>query len=172
MAASGKNRAAASPEDIIKYQDAWAEMMVTIWREKIEKLRVYDTRRLYHDIEHETFHTSDSAATLKHRFMEYGIYQDCGVGNGYKRLNEGGDLYFLDPEYRAKHHLGKPRKPREWFSRAYFASVKVLRDEMAYIYAENFAGLLVDAISKTDNHRSTSMRSHLWGHHAKTRGSH
>lgn len=190
MAASGKNRAEAGVEDWQKYQDAWAEMMVTIWREKIEKLKVIDTHRLESTIEQRVVYANDAVSTIKHKFMEYGIYQDVGTGYGFKSAEHGneGRLDFMDMDYRIEHGLnkprkrgpawgggytsGKPRKPREWFSRAYFASIKVLRDEMAYIFAENFTGMLVDAISYTENHKSTTLRSRLWGHHAKTRGSH
>ena len=186
MANSGKNkRADAGVEDWKKYQDAWAEMMVTIWRDKIDKLKVVDTFSLRQTVEHRVINAEDAISTIRHKFLMYGIYQDCGVGRGFAHGNTG-DLDFMDPQYRIEHGLdkprkrgpawgggytsGKPRKPREWYSRAYFASIKVLRDEMAYIFAENFTGLLVNAIAYADTHKSTSLRSHLWGHHAKTRG--
>ena len=59
--------------------------------------------------------------------------------------------------------LGEPRKPREWFSRAYFASVMVLKEQMAYMYGEEFCGMLIDKIEEANHKRSTSMRSRLWG---------
>ena len=43
MANTDTNRPAATDEDRRKYQEAWAEMMVNIWREKIERLHVINT---------------------------------------------------------------------------------------------------------------------------------
>ena len=171
-----KKRPKATDEDRIKYQDAWAKMMIEIWREKIERLNVIDTHRLHQDM-NESLVKGNDVSIIQHKFMEYGIYQDCGVGYGYK--NNGGNLEFLDESYRIEHGLdvprkrgprwggghtsGNPRQPREWFSRAYFASVMVLKEAMAYMYGEEFTGLLVDKIEEANHKRSTSMRSRLWG---------
>ena len=73
-----------------------------------------------------------------------------GVGNGYKRGN-GGDLHFLDPEYRKKHKLGKPRKRRNWYSPKLYSSVKVLQRAMAELDAHDAVNTVCDAL---DNARS------------------
>lgn len=164
MSRSGRNkrndnRPKATAEDRIKYQDAWAKMMVFIWREKIERLHVIDTYRLHQDMNESLTTSSSELSIIQHKFMEYGIYQDVGTGNGYSKGN-GGYLEFLDP---VNDNGQKHRKPREWFSRAYFASVMVLKEEMAYMYGEEFTGLLVDKIEEANRKRSTSMRSRLWG---------
>lgn len=171
---SGKNdkRAKATDEDRRKYMDAWEKMMVTIWKEKILRLRVVDTTQLHNDITGNIASSGSSLSSIQHKFMEYGIYQDCGTGRGYAKDN-GGNLDFLDSTFRKKEYahkqksgkvtLGEPRKPREWFSRAYFASVMVLKEQMAYMYGEEFCGMLVDKIEEANHKRSTSMRSRLWG---------
>ena len=164
MSRSGRNkrndnRPKATAEDRIKYQDAWAKMMVSIWREKIERLHVIDTYRLHQDMNESLTTSGSELSIIQHKFMEYGIYQDVGTGNGHSKGN-GGYLEFLDP---VNDNGQKHRKPREWFSRAYFASVMVLKEEMAYMYGEEFTGLLVDKIEEANRKRSTSMRSRLWG---------
>lgn len=164
MSRSGRNkrndnRPKATAEDRIKYQNAWAKMMVSIWREKIERLHVIDTYRLHQDMNESLTTSGSELSIIQHKFMEYGIYQDVGTGNGYSKGN-GGYLEFLDS---ANDNGQKHRKPREWFSRAYFASVMVLKEEMAYMYGEEFTGLLVDKIEEANRKRSTSMRSRLWG---------
>lgn len=162
MAKKNTNRPTATDEDRKKYQEAWAEMMVTIWREKIERLHVIDTYSLHQQIKDNVVTSSDSVSTIQHKFLEYGIYQDLGVGNGYSKDN-GGNLEILDPVYRAEHNMGEPRKPRVWFSRSYFASVMVLKEQMAYMYGEEFCGLLVDKIEEANHKRSTTLRSRLYG---------
>lgn len=160
MSGKNSNRPSATPEDRLKYRDAWAKMMVTIWREKIERLHIVDTYKLHQEITENVTSSGSELSTIQHKFMEYGIYQDCGTGNGYRKGN-GGNLEFLDERYRESRY--EPRKPREWFSRAYFASVMVLKEQMAYMYGEEFCGLLVDKIEEANHKRSTSMRSRLWG---------
>ena len=155
-----EKRPSSTSEDRVKYREAWAKMMVTIWREKIERLRVIDTYKLHQEITENVTSAGSELSTIQHKFMEYGIYQDCGTGNGYRKGN-GGNLEFLDELYRESRY--EPRKPGEWFSRAYFASVMVLKEQMAYMYGEEFCGLLVDKIEEANHKRSTSMRSRLWG---------
>lgn len=178
MAKKNTNRPKATDEDRKKYQEAWAEMMVTIWREKIERLHVINTYALHQQITDNVITSSDAMSTIQHKFLEYGIYQDVGTGNGYSKDN-GGYLKILDPVYREEHGLDKPRKvgpkaggyytsgnpriPREWFSRSYYASVMVLKEQMAYMYGEEFCGLLVDKIEEANHRRSTTLRSRLWG---------
>lgn len=155
-----KTREKAGAEDRQKYMDAWSDMMVTIWREKIERLHVIDTYQLHQQITENVTSSGTELATIQHKFMEYGIYQDCGTGRGYEKGN-GGNLLFLDERFRDGRY--EPRKPREWFSRAYFASVMVLKEQMAYMYGEEFCGLVLDAIEYNEKRRGTSMRNRLWG---------
>lgn len=109
MAKTDNNRPAATDEDRKKYQEAWAEMMVTIWREKIERLHVINTYSLHQQIRDNVISSTDSVSTIQHKFLEYGIYQDMGVGKGYTKGN-GGDLQILNPIYREEHGLNVPRK--------------------------------------------------------------
>lgn len=159
---TNSNRPAATDEDRKKYQEAWADMMVKIWREKIERLHVIDTYSLHQQMQENVISSTDTVSTIQHKFLEYGIYQDLGVGNGYSKDN-GGNLEILDPVYRAEHNMGEPRKPRVWFSSAYFASIMVLKEQMAYMYGEEFCGLLVDKIEEANKKRSTTLRSRLYG---------
>lgn len=173
----------ATPEDRLKYMNAWSEMMVNIWREKIERLHVIDTYTLHRQITENVAGSTDFA-TIQHKFMEYGIYQDCGTGVGYKKGNQG-YLDVLNYSYRVENRLDVPRKrgpgwrggytsgetryPREWFSRPYYASVMVLKEQMAFMYSEEFCGLIVDAIQYNERVRGTSLRNRLWGSHWKNK---
>lgn len=172
-----KMRENASPEDRKKYMEAWSKMMVDIWREKIDRLKVVDTRALRQQMNDQITSSGEDFAVIQHKFMQYGIYQDCGTGRGYdidgkvykdgRVGNNKGDLESLDWRYRDNSR--ERRYPREWFSRPYFASVMVLKEQMAYMYAEEFCGLIVDAISYNEKIRGTSMRNRLWGSHWKNR---
>ena len=66
----------SSPEDRKKYIDAWERMMVDIWKEKIVRLGVIDTKQLYSDITGKITSQGDDIHSITHQFMEYGIFQD------------------------------------------------------------------------------------------------
>lgn len=169
-------------DDKKKYMDAWADTMLNIWRDKITKLGVMDTTSLYQKMERAVFFDENNQM-VRHRFLEYGIYQDLGTGSGYKHGNDG-NLDILDPVYRIDHGLnrarswngpkskghksGKPRKRKEWYSRAYYASVMVLKEHMSRMYAEEFVGIVVRAIDYNYNVRGTSLRNKLWDGKKKT----
>ena len=124
-----------------EYIDGWTDMMITIWKEKIIRYSIVNTGKLHASINNGG--TTDNSALLK--FSSYGIYQAFGVGNGYKRDN-GGDLHFLDPEYRKKHKLGKPRKRRNWYTPKLYRSIQVLQRAMAELYAHDAVNTICDAL--------------------------
>lgn len=86
-------------DEIRAFERGWAEKMVDIWQEQIEKLGVVDTGALWNSAQ-ELIHTGQ-ITTIEHQFLLYGIYMALGVGKGYLRGNPG-DLEFLGASYRKK----------------------------------------------------------------------
>lgn len=136
---SGKgNEQAASPEHRQKYMEAWSKMMLDIWREKIERLQVWDTWRLHKSIIDNPLIIGGANmdyACITHTFAEYGVYQDMGVGKGFRKGN-GGDLGFTPV-----------RQPRPWLSPKFFSSVMNLKDHMAELYGEEFCGIMLNVLT-------------------------
>ena len=124
-----------------EYIKGWTNTMIDIWKEKIVKYSIIDSGNLMSSV---TGSSSQDSALLK--FVSYGIYQAYGVGNGYKRDN-GGNLEFLDPEYRKKHKLGKPRKRRNWYTPRLYSSVMVMQRAMAEIYSHDSVNTICDALT-------------------------
>ncbi len=141
-----------------RWDREWAEMMVTIWREKIVAMRVFDTGALYRSMT-DAVRGGTSDRHIVHTFLMYGIYQDMGVGSGYKMSNRGGTLglEFLDKDYRREHRMGRARRARRWFSKKYYASVKVMAETRARITAED-AALLVARVLQGGN-----VKDSFWG---------
>lgn len=148
-------------EDIRRWEDGWSEMMITIWREKLLELGVIDTMTLYNRIPNVTSR-ADGVTAVTHEFMEYGIFVEAGVGNGYYKGN-GGDLEILDPYYRQAHGLdrprkrgprssvkdmtsGKPRERRYWFSKRYLSSIRVLNEVERDLYGNAYMGTLSNVV--------------------------
>lgn len=145
-------------QDIQLYEQGWADMMVRIWQERIDQLGIYRTGRL-----HSSISSHATTRQIAHTFLEYGIYVAAGTGRGYERGN-GGDLPFLDPNYRHQHRLDQPRKTgpawggamtsghprqrRDWFARKYYYSLRRLNDYEARYYGQAYQGLLTTALDQ------------------------
>lgn len=137
--------------ELTDYQRAWTSMMLKIWEEKMLMLGVRYSGNLMASLQ-----GNSRPDLVTFRFLEYGIYVDSGVGYGYKGHN--GDIQFLDEGYRIEHGLdvpkrvgpawggrmtsGKPRQAKPWFNKKYFASVMKLKDDLARIVGDSFAGIV------------------------------
>ncbi len=150
-------------KDFDLYVNEWTRTQIKIWQEKIERLGVVRTGAL-----HQSFRDSiDSVAngtTINLNFLRYGIYQALGVGKGYTHDN-GGNLPFLDPKYRAEHSQykprkvgralgsymtsGKPRKSRDWYSKKLYMSTMAMVEDMARILGDNAANVICEQLSDT-----------------------
>lgn len=147
--------------DADKYIEAWTDTQLKIWREKLERTKIVRTGALHESLSDEIKKAS-TGTTITMRFLEYGIYQALGTGRGYQRGN-GGDLPFLDKEYRAAHKLdkprkvgpkwggyktsGKPRKPRDWISKKLYMSTMAMLEDMARIVGDAAVSVICDNLT-------------------------
>lgn len=163
-------------QDIRAWEREWADMMITIWREQIQRLGIVDTMQLYRDITDAV--SGSEQINIAHEFMEYGIYQAAGVGNGYNKGN-GGDLEILDPSLRKAARLdkprkrgprwstkhmtsGKPRERRDWFATKYLRSIYVLGEVERDLYGNAYMGTMSNVVrdlfsSMKDNNKLRSL---------------
>lgn len=138
MADSGK----MTHEQLRKFEQGWADMMVDILHDRISMLRIVDTGSLYRSVRKRKV----TDRTIEHQFLEYGIYVANGVGNGYKKGN-GGYLEILDKEYRREHGMKSQRRKRDWFFKKYYYSMYRLNEKEAEMYGEGYQGLMRELIS-------------------------
>ena len=120
-----------SIEERRKYVTAFNDTMIKIWQEQITLLGVIDTGQLLGST-HALSMRMDNSVTeveLSQEFLEYGLWQDLGVGRDTPRGNSG-------------LANGTRRKRRRWFSRKYFASLFNIRDFMADSLGREFTGIL------------------------------
>ena len=127
-------------DSIREYAQGWQDKMIEIWRDRLDLLGVRDTGALRASVQKGHFDMGDAGGAMAFRYLQYGIYVDLGVGNGYRRDN-GGDLEILNPTYRLEHKMGKKRERRLWFSRSWYISTMVLKDKLADVIGQDFAGL-------------------------------
>ncbi len=123
-----------------RYILAFNRTMLQIWQEHITLLDVIDTRALLRSpvalpVRADCLYFE---VTLSQAFLEYGLWQDYGVGRETPRGNSG-DI-----------GRAKVRQRRPWFSRKYYASVMNLRDFLAENIAQEFIGILADTFERTN----------------------
>jgi len=130
-------------QDLQDYSRAWYAQMVKIWRDRIDLLGCVRTGALRSSVTGGGLSLSNADMQATFRFLQYGLYVDAGTGNGYKRGN-GGNLAFLDKNYRKAHGKGKARKRRPWYSTSWYISREVLKEKYAKMLGEAFAGAFTE----------------------------
>lgn len=128
-----------------KFVEAWNKTMIDIWQERIKKLNVYASGDLWRSPVTINFKPDGrfSTITLEHKFLEYGLWQDLGVGREVPHGNKG--------------DIGreKKRERRRWFSVKYFSSVMNLRDFMAESLGDEFKAMVCEALDSDKAKRNT-----------------
>lgn len=125
-------------EEREKYVRAWNDTLLHIWQERITLLEVIDTGRLLASPVAMPV-TADGRfveVSLSQEFLEYGLWQDYGVGGETPRGNSG-DL-----------GRAKKRQRRPWFSKKYYASVLNLRDFFGDNLGKEFQGIIADSFER------------------------
>ena len=118
-----------------KFVLAFNRTMIDIWKERITMLDVRDTDALLNSpISLSTRHDGRFfEVQLSQEFLEYGLWQDYGVGRETPRGNSG--------------DIGrkKVRQRRPWFSKKYFASVMNIKEFYADNLGHEFQGIIATA---------------------------
>lgn len=114
--------------------------MLEIWKERITLLEVIDTGLLLRSPLALPVKADGRffEVTLSQAFLEYGLWQDYGVGRETPRGNSG------DIGRR------KVRQRRPWFSKKYYASVLNLRDFLGENIGQEFQGVIADTFARTN----------------------
>ncbi len=115
-----------------EYYQAWAQMMVTIWEDKIIKYNVHETGALLDSFSAEVqIQAGGDVGKIVHSYLYYGRMVDMGVGRGVK----------MDEV------KGSGRKAKPWYNKSYYHSIKVLTEKMALMYGEEFQLIIMEALN-------------------------
>ena len=140
MPATALLTAAQAQDARQKYILAFNATMLEIWKERITLLEVIDTGLLLRSPLALPVKADGRffEVTLSQAFLEYGLWQDYGVGRETPRGNSG------DIGRR------KVRQRRPWFSKKYYASVLNLRDFLGENIGQEFQGIIADTFARTN----------------------
>jgi hypothetical protein len=130
-------------ETFEKYIDGWADMMLTIWKERMEAYGIGDTGALENSLRTEVYRQSGgNAAKISHFFNYYGNYVARGVGREMGINGSLGKTRNRKGEF--EEHPGRKAKP--WLNGKYWYSKRKLLSEMmnqtGRIYLESIADIL------------------------------
>ena len=140
MPATAPLTAAQAQDARQKYILAFNATMLEIWKERITLLEVIDTGLLLRSPLALPVKADGRffEVTISQAFLEYGLWQDYGVGRETPRGNSG------DIGRR------KVRQRRPWFSKKYYASVLNLRDFLGENIGQEFQGIIADTFPRTN----------------------
>jgi hypothetical protein len=110
---------------------AWADIVIQIWLDKIDKMHVYETYQLADSFtNHVISHANGNVAKIEFAFNYYGKFVDMGVGKGVP----------IDQI------ASSSRKPKPWYSRTFYAEVKKLSALLAEKYARKGVLTIIENI--------------------------
>jgi hypothetical protein len=115
---------------------AWADIVINIWLDKIEKMNIYYSYQLADSfVNHIISQANGDAQKIEFAFNYYGKFVDMGVGRGV-----------TIKDIRAGY---SNRKPKPWYSMAFYIEVNKLASIMAEKYARR--GVLAIVENVEDN---------------------
>ena len=133
---SGNDQEQAALREREKFVTAFNETMLKIWKEQMTLLDVIDTGALLASPKSLPLRADGRFMELglSQSFLEYGLWQNFGMGKEIPRGNNG--------------DIGRERKRKKkpWFSRKYYASVMNLRDFLADNMAKEFVGVVAQSL--------------------------
>lgn len=119
--------------DINLTVQAWADIVITIWLNKIDQLRVNHTYQLADSFaNHIISHANGDLQRIEFAFNYYGKFVDMGVGRGVTLEDVASP--------------NNQRKPKPWYSRYFYAEVQKLARIMAEKYGRKGVITIVENI--------------------------
>ena len=127
--------------------EAWADIVIKIWAEKISQLKVYDTGELLDSLHNfMVVNAGNDGAKIEFSFKLYGIFVDMGVGKEIYKGNDG-DIGFTPV-----------RKAKMWYSKKFYGQVMKLKEILMEKYSQQFADTLMYAFQPSDDFKPSKSK--------------
>jgi hypothetical protein len=127
--------------------EAWAAIVLDVWMERIEKLKIGVSWQLADSFEqHVISEAGGDVARIEFAFKYYGKFVDMGVGHGV----DLGSVAELKTERRYDgRQTGNRRRPKPWYNKALYSQTQRLMELMAEKYGRK--GVLAIVENVDDN---------------------
>lgn len=120
--------------------DNWAETVIKIWNEKINKLRIGHSGELATSFSHHVIYSAaGSLPRIEFFFLNYGRFVDMGVGRGYRDINYN---------YRGKLSGIEVRKKKPFYSPTAWAEYKKIGEYLMERYGTRASAHLIERMEK------------------------
>lgn len=115
--------------------EAWADIVIERWENKIERLGIGSSGQLVKSFYHTVQTQSDGNPELIiFTFEYYGKFVDMGVGNG---------IAYNEVEF-------SNRTPKKWYSKTFFSQLEKLKELLAAKYARKAQLEIITNVEKFD----------------------
>lgn len=115
--------------------EAWADIVIERWENKIERLGIGSSGQLVKSFYHTVQTQSDGNPELIiFTFEYYGKFVDMGVGNG---------IAYNEVEF-------SNRTPKKWYSKTFFSQLEKLKELLATKYARKAQLEIITNVEKFD----------------------
>ena len=127
--------------------EAWADIVLELWQEKIDRLNIGVSWQLVDSlVQHIISEAGGNISMIEFAFNYYGKFVDMGVGNGVD-LGSVGDL---KTERRlVGNETGNKRRPKPWYNKTLYSQTQRLVEILAEKYARK--GLIAIIENVDDN---------------------
>jgi hypothetical protein len=125
--------------------DAWAKITVKVWKDKMAKLKIGNSRALMDSFIHEVISSfGGDLMKIEFAFKYYGKFVDMGVGKGVKigSVKESATSRRLEGKM-----MGNRRRPKKWYSKTFSAEVMRLTEIMQREYLSKYVAVIMENIS-------------------------
>lgn len=111
----------AENTNLILTAEAWAEILIEKWQDRIRKMGLVDDSDLLNSFESEVMaNAGGDLQRIDLAYLMYGLFQDMGVGKGVKLEDAGTGA--------------TSRRPSRWYSSVFYGQVKRLAQILASKY--------------------------------------
>lgn len=127
--------------------EAWAKIVIEIWKNRMMKYEVRNTGSLFISLaKHVEKHAGGDVQKIDFFYNQYGIYVDMGVGREFKQGNTG--------DVGREYGMTSPkRRAKPWYSTAFYAQVKRLTEIITEKYGKEAAQMIVGFYTDTVDSR-------------------
>jgi hypothetical protein len=113
--------------------EAWAEIVIERWEQKIERLKIGSTGQLVRSFhQHVQTHSNGAPELITFTFEYYGKFVDMGVGRG---------VSVEQVEFSG-------RRAKQWYSKVFFSQLEKLKDILAEKYARKAQFSIITGIDR------------------------
>ena len=114
--------------------EAWANIVVQIWEDKVQQLGINDTQALLNSFAIHVQRAAEGRVDyVMFAFQYYGRFVDMGVGK-YQPHGAG-----LLNQINGAKDTSRRRAPRQWYSKTFYSQLRKLSDILAKKYAHQAA---------------------------------